>query len=149
MIDQLTKIYNRRFFFEISEKELRKAVRDESNICVAMLDIDRFKMVNDTYGHLEGDNVLTALAKLIGDVIRDKDIFARFGGEEFVLLMPQTNSEEVKSILERIRKEVEAFDFSPIEKLTISIGFAKVDTSKRLEKSIDRADEALYMAKNL
>jgi len=148
MVDQLTKIYNRRFFFEMSEKELKKSLRDQSEICVAMIDIDQFKKVNDTYGHIQGDAVLQSIAKLMKEEIRQKDILARFGGEEFILLMPQTKVIEAESMLDRIRVKVEEHDFSPVDTVTISIGFTKINNLKRLEKSINKADEALYMAKN-
>lgn len=148
MIDQLTKIYNRRFFFEIAEKELKKARRHLNPACIAMVDIDHFKRVNDTHGHPEGDKVLKEIAKIIMKMIREEDIFARYGGEEFVLFMPQTITLDAEIVTERVRKKVEEHNFFGVGKITISIGVCNVDLDKTLIENIDMADEALYQAKN-
>jgi diguanylate cyclase (GGDEF)-like protein len=148
MIDQLTKIYNRRYFFDAAEKEIRKSIRHQAPLCIAMIDIDHFKVVNDTYGHPEGDQILKRLALLVSETIRKEDIFARYGGEEFVLLMPYTNVMKAEVVAERVRKAVEQYEFNVIGKITVSIGICKVDVKKTLIENVDIADDALYQAKN-
>lgn len=148
MIDQLTKIYNRRYFFDAAEKEIRKSIRHQAPLCIAMIDIDHFKVVNDTYGHPEGDQILKRLALLVSETIRKEDIFARYGGEEFVLLMPYTNVMKAEVVAERVRKAVEQYEFNVIGKITVSIGICKVDVEKTLIENVDIADDALYQAKN-
>jgi two-component system cell cycle response regulator len=130
------------------------AALDGTALCVVMLDIDHFKKVNDSYGHLVGDDVLRDIGRLLLNTIRGSDIVARYGGEEFVLLLPETDEVGAVSFAERIRTAVEAYEFDrgddqPPLKLTASIGVAvfpaaRVDT---VEDLFSRADSALYRAK--
>ncbi|MBT3314485.1 MAG: diguanylate cyclase, partial [Anaerolineae bacterium] len=151
--DPLTEIYNRRHFFDLTEKELRRSKRSSTPISLIMFDIDHFKDVNDTYGHLTGDQVLVNLAKLCQKNIRHVDILGRFGGEEFVILMPDANRDSAKETAERLRQLIANKPIATSGEInisvTISIGIANwvakspVDTNTLL----DQADQALYHAK--
>lgn len=149
--DPLTGLYNRRQFEEIAEKEIRRAWRYNSTFCLAMMDIDFFKHVNDTYGHHMGDEVLKALSDRCARVLRDTDVFARYGGEEFVLLFHSTALTDALVACERIRKEVAAMQI-PVKNgqdihVTISVGLVESSASNNLEELIKYADVALYQSK--
>ncbi|HUF75190.1 MAG TPA: diguanylate cyclase [Longimicrobiales bacterium] len=145
--DLLTGLHNRRYLIEAFEKEIQRADRHERPFCVIMLDVDRFKPFNDTYGHLAGDQVLEAMGRVLRDATRDLDILARFGGEEFLALLPECDLENGVKAAERIRARLakEPFEHGPV---TISIGVAEFpmhgDTPAAV---IGTADEALYEAK--
>ena len=151
--DHMTKLYNRRYFCEISMKILELAKRNKKDLSVLMLDIDKFKNVNDTYGHHVGDDVIIALANVLKDLSRNSDVACRFGGEEFLILLPETSVEGAYSIGEKIRKHVEELviklENHETLKFTISAGVAQIDIENELnlEKTIQRADDALYEAK--
>ena len=151
--DYLTKVYNRRFFFEIVEKEIERAKRNRTALSIVMIDIDNFKAVNDSYGHLVGDQVLINLANTCQESIRSMDLFARFGGEEYVILMPETEVELARETAERLRcivaeKPLLAIGDTEIW-VTISLGVASWDAehSIAIETLIDHADQALYESK--
>ena len=151
--DTLTKAYNRRHFFEAAQTFVSIAKRDESDISFLMIDIDYFKNINDTYGHQVGDYVLMRLSQEIQSMVRDSDIFARIGGEEFALLLHSTSLEGAKIIAEKIRLRVEELDFEdnyvPLD-LTISIGCSSLSKSvTTLEELYQDADKKLYIAKEL
>jgi len=147
--DLLTGLHNRRFLLEAFDKEIRRSDRNERPFCVLMIDVDRFKQYNDTYGHLAGDEVLKGMGKVIPDATRDLDVVARYGGEEFVVLLPQCELSNAVLAGERIRTRLarESFDG---RKVTISVGAAEFpmhgDTAAGV---IAAADEALYEAKRL
>lgn len=146
-IDSLTSIYNRRKFNEVLSYELRRDERYPSGLSLVICDLDNFKRINDTYGHNTGDEVLKSFASMVKDLIRNSDTFARWGGEEFVLLLPETGFETAMQIAEKIRQETENFLFSDTCTITASFGvtqFLEGDTETAL---INRADEALYKAK--
>ncbi|GAB4581046.1 MAG: hypothetical protein Fur0022_37910 [Anaerolineales bacterium] len=154
-IDPLTGLFNRRHFFHLAESAFTKALYDTTPLCVLMFDIDHFKKVNDTYGHLIGDKVLSMASMLIRNELRASDILGRYGGEEFSVILPDTTIEQGHVVAERIRKTVE---MTPLEtekgliSITLSGGVGKifVDDSfstLTLNVLIDRADQALYMAK--
>lgn len=151
--DSLTGLYNRRYFSKISKKILNLAKRDESKVSVLMLDIDNFKSINDTYGHYIGDEVLIYLSKQLQNSTRVSDVICRYGGEEFVILLPQTDIDGTLSIAEKIRTEVEihtiCIDNCDDLKFTISIGVSEVNiiADSSIEESLNRADKALYIAK--
>jgi len=151
--DALTKIYNRRFFHENAQKEISRAIRSDTPLSIILFDIDYFKNINDTYGHLVGDQVLINLSNLIQQNIRSIDLFARFGGEEFVILMPDTNSESARESAERLRRLVAEKPVATAENneisLTISMGVACWNGDAPLEylTIIHQADQALYQAK--
>ncbi len=150
--DGLTQLYNHRKFQEILDSEFRRAMRYNTSLSIMLLDIDRFKSINDTKGHPVGDEVLKKIAGLIKRFIRDTDFPCRYGGEEFVLVLPNTTTKEAVIIAERIRKSVEksTFILNNREELniTISIGIATYPSdAKEKQELIDKADRALYFAK--
>jgi diguanylate cyclase (GGDEF)-like protein len=146
--DTLTGIYNRYYFNSALEKEIHRAHRYERSFALLMFDLDHFKNVNDTYGHAVGDRVLVSLSNLVASCLRESDIFARIGGEEFVIILPETGEELSLEIAERIRKNVEAHSFEPVKKVTISIGLVRHRPEEDLEELLKRVDSALYAAKN-
>ncbi|WP_353936661.1 sensor domain-containing diguanylate cyclase [uncultured Citrobacter sp.] len=146
--DAMTKIYNRKLFYKSLKSFIEKGV-----VCVMILDIDKFKRINDTYGHHEGDKVIISIVDIINKSIRDTDIFARVGGEEFGILLNCKDKDEAIIIAERIRKNVETETTVPNryglkEKMTISIGvyYSKAD-DVLADKVVSYADNALYEAK--
>ncbi len=151
IMDPLTNLFNRRRFETILAGEFKRAGRYQSPLTLIMLDIDHFKSVNDTFGHQVGDIVLKEAAQVIQASVREVDVAARWGGEEFVVLSPNTTQENARRVAERIRTAFETHSFSGIEgqKLTISIGISGVPdaTIDTQEKLIHAADVALYEAK--
>jgi len=150
-VDSLTGIYNRKHFVELADAEIKRAVRMEQIIYVAMLDIDFFKRVNDTLGHDAGDIVLKEVASIIQKTIRSYDLFGRFGGEEFIILFTVMDKDEAYNMAERIRKNIEQnvinYEDNKL-KLTASIGLAQLVIDQPLQSAIRNSDEALYKAKN-
>ena len=151
--DPLTNVYNRRYFSEISNKMLSLTTRNSHDLGIIILDIDKFKNINDTYGHGLGDKVIIALAQNLKEIVRDSDIVSRFGGEEFVILMYNINLENAQNVAEKIRQHVEAIEIIDNDltlRFTVSLGVALYDEAidnKNLEYTLKRADKALYMAK--
>jgi len=151
--DSLTGVYNRRTYKELAEPQLSRSRRAQLPVSLLMLDLDHFKRINDTYGHLAGDDVLKAFALLVRNCLRKEDLLARYGGEEFVMLLPGTSHSAAAVLAERIREEVAAMPFDANGhrvRVTVSIGVASEagDTLPSLEAMLGRADEALYAAKN-
>ncbi|OYQ31537.1 hypothetical protein CHU95_20555 [Niveispirillum lacus] len=150
--DPLTGALNRRTFFSLAEREIGRQQRIGSDLAVLVLDIDHFKKINDTYGHNTGDQVLAQFAAQISQCIRVQDVFARLGGEEFGLILPDTNAHQAAETAERLRRSVEQTPIhtdSGSPSITVSIGGSVVlpgDTS--IEPVLRRADVALYRAKN-
>jgi two-component system cell cycle response regulator len=150
-IDGLTEIYNKRFFLEAIERELNRAVRYTRLLSLAMFDIDHFKQINDTYGHLAGDHVLRELSALMAQNVRRQDVLARYGGEEFAVIFPEVDEEGAKLVCEKLRTMTQehSFTFNGKEiKVTISMGiycFRGQDEST--EGFIAQADKKLYAAK--
>jgi len=151
--DPMTKLYNRRFFTTMSEHSLDLAKRDKKALSVIMIDIDKFKNVNDTYGHKVGDNVIIHLASIFILDQRKSDIVCRYGGEEFVFLLPNTTLDGTYQVAQKIRKDVESSTINlpsnKILKYTISLGISQVDVEneENIELALKRADDALYRAK--
>ncbi len=150
--DVLTNLYNRRFFNETSENIFNFSFRNKDPISIIILDIDNFKKINDTYGHIVGDEALINLANLLKKHTRESDILCRWGGEEFTILLPKTSLNGAEEVSEKIRSNVENFSLSTndtIIKFTISLGLAEVEFDKEshLLDTINRADKALYIAK--
>ena len=152
--DPLTQLLNRRALTERITAEMERALRYDSTMALLMIDLDHFKRVNDTYGHLVGDDVLRDVGQLLGDTIRTSDIVARYGGEEFLVLLPETDDAGAESFAERIREAIDRHPFAsesvpePL-RLTASVGVA-VYPAARIESVEDlfaRADAALYRAK--
>jgi len=144
--DPLTGLFNRRKLNEYLEYELGKRHKD-GDFSVLMYDIDFFKDVNDKFGHNIGDQVLTRISEIVRNSVRACDIVARWGGEEFVCILPNTKIGGAEILAERLRKKVEKSSFAPLKKLTISLGATEVRTDDSFESLIIRLDKALYDAK--
>jgi diguanylate cyclase (GGDEF)-like protein len=153
-IDPLTKLYNRRYFTDVSDDMFKISQRDSTNISLLMLDIDKFKNINDTFGHKVGDDVLVQFAIILRKLLRKSDITCRFGGEEFVVLLPQTIAKDGETIAQKIRKTIEETPLRISTKheirYTVSIGVSQIDFihDTSIDKALNRADNALYFAKN-
>ena len=150
-IDPLTRLFNRRFLETRFLEELERANRHGSTFSVMMIDIDHFKKINDTHGHLCGDQVLRQIALLFQETVRSMDIVGRYGGEEFCCVLPEINIDNAHNLAERLRSIVESFDFPHGDgrlNITISIGIAEHSQElATLEAIIGAADDALYKAK--
>jgi len=149
--DALTTLMNRRAFTEASDRELARAERYALPISVCILDVDHFKRVNDTHGHAAGDAVLVGLARMLKTMARRSDLTGRWGGEEFVLLFPQTGDAGARIAAERVRRAVAEATFpSPAGdlKVTVSIGISGARPPYTLEAAVANADKALYTAKS-
>jgi diguanylate cyclase (GGDEF)-like protein/PAS domain S-box-containing protein len=144
-IDPLTKVYNRYVLFSTLEHLIEYAERYGEIFSVIIFDIDNFKLLNDTYGHLVGDSVLKSIAKEIKRVIRRSDILGRYGGEEFLIILPKTK--DPYSVAEKIRKVIESMDLEKGIRVTISVGGTVYKKGDTVDSIISRADEALYLAK--
>ena len=151
--DYLTNLYNRRFFNNIAQDFLNSAKRGNNPFSVIMLDIDRFKQINDKYGHSTGDEIIKLLALLLNKHTRNSDIVSRFGGDEFALLLPHTDKNGALKIAEQLRTIVEnkslQIDEDTIQ-FTISLGVGCVnnDIDSDISHALNRADKSLYIAKN-
>ncbi|HJW54727.1 MAG TPA: GGDEF domain-containing protein [Burkholderiaceae bacterium] len=148
--DQLTGSLNRRGLDDVFERELARAERRNTPLCVAMLDLDDFKRLNDTYGHTAGDEVLIHLVRVIKDTLRTMDVIARFGGEEFLIVLPDTPLEEAKQTITRLQRELTKRIFMHNHErllITFSAGVALRGPQEDQAALIKRADEALYKAK--
>lgn len=147
--DELTGLFNRRFFWETLFREDNRSKRLNQPYSILMIDIDNFKQINDSYGHLKGDEVLVAIAETLKENMRSFDTIARFGGEEFIALLPNTDKKTAIIVAEKILQVIRgvSFDFSD-EKITVSIGVSDSAESENFEKVIILADERLYKAKS-
>ncbi|KPA10794.1 diguanylate cyclase [Candidatus Magnetomorum sp. HK-1] len=149
--DELTGIFNRQYIFEQGETELRRAKRYNAPLSVLLMDIDNFKRINDNFGHAMGDRVLKSLANKCSETIRESDIFGRIGGEEFAVILPESNKEAAMMASERIRKIIERMGLSTdqgVIQYTISIGAATLmPFDQSLDDLLARADKALFSAK--
>jgi len=144
--DELTNLYLRDVFDIVIKKEFSKSQRTDTSLALLMIDIDDFKSINDTYGHLTGDDVLSKLGETINSHVREMDFAARYGGEEIAILMPDTELKRATMIADRLRRVVEAIDFGNFG-ITISIGVANQEVAKDEVNLIEHADIALYEAK--
>jgi len=150
--DELTRIYNRRYFMQYLQQEFLRAQRSADTFSIAILDMDNFKQINDQWGHLAGDQVLREMTRLFRGQIRQADIFARYGGDEFIFLFPQTSQQEVQIWAERIYTTfaqksilVDEIEIRPL----FSIGVAVFEPGvEHLDVLLKRADQALYEAKH-
>ena len=150
-LDPLTRLLNRRKFREVFEETLEETRKLGSPLCVLALDLDSFKKINDKYGHDVGDDVLVVFSKQVQKSIRPGDYFARVGGEEFFLLLPQTDKELALTIAKRIRLEIEELDLRYLHKelrLTVSIGISEYKKGYGVDRLLKEADEKLYESKN-
>jgi diguanylate cyclase (GGDEF)-like protein len=151
--DPLTGCFNRRAFFGLAGDQFAERLRTNRDISCIMADIDHFKTFNDLYGHSVGDQVIQIVARTLSRNTRAEDLLCRYGGEEFCILLPDTNEEQVRSIAERMRSAIEthaleAIRSTRVERITSSFGIASLrQGALRLEELIDQADNALYKSK--
>lgn len=146
-IDYLTQIYNRNRFESALKESLSLYRRHGGNFSLIMLDVDHFKHINDNFGHDVGDQVLIHLVEVVRSRLRDSDIFARWGGEEFMIYLPLTPIDDAVLVAESIRQKVAASDFTPVPQVTISLGLTEVTADDTIETLTKKADNALYKAK--
>lgn len=150
--DELTGLYNRRYFIESLERELARAKRYKRNLGFCMIDLDKFKYINDTYGHLAGDMTLSNIGRMFDDHFRQGDLICRYGGEEFAVILPDTSLKSAMAVCERLRKKVLSHKFkynSSDFSISISIGVAMYNNlvHKSSNELVSAADQALYRAK--
>jgi diguanylate cyclase (GGDEF)-like protein/PAS domain S-box-containing protein len=145
--DHLTQQFNRQMFDTLFEQEAQRAQRYGSDLALIMVDIDFFKKVNDTYGHQVGDEVLKKVSAHIKSYLRDSDVFARWGGEEFVIFMAHTNLQSALEKAEVLRGAVEKLKIEDVGFITCSFGVTQVKNFEKLSEAFMQADEALYKAK--
>jgi diguanylate cyclase len=148
--DHLTGILNRRGLDNAFDRETSRSIRHKTPLCFALLDIDNFKQLNDTHGHKVGDDALVYLVESVKDTTRPEDVVSRYGGEEFVILLPNTSLEEAVQILSRIRRNLTKKFFLHENKrllITFSAGVAQLRAGESQESVFKRADEAMYRAK--
>jgi two-component system, cell cycle response regulator len=149
-VDALTSLSNRRYFMEALEKEFERARRYKTEVVLVMMDLDNFKKINDTYGHLAGDMVLSEIGKALRKHVRSNDVVGRYGGEELAVILPSTNQNNACVVYERFRKMVQEYCFKHESNqfhITVSIGIASSNDSESPKDLIAHADHALYQAK--
>ena len=147
--DELTGIYNYRYLLDVLRYEIERSRRFQHPFSIIMLDVDDFKMFNDKYGHLFGDQILAALAKLLASSVRSSDIITRYGGDEFVIVLPETSKDKALVLAERLRSVVRQHTFKQNVHLTVSMGLASFPVdSQDVFPLIDRVDHLLYVSKS-
>jgi diguanylate cyclase (GGDEF)-like protein len=149
-VDELTKLHNRRYFVEVLEGEFERAIRYQTEMALIMMDLDYFKKINDTYGHLAGDMVLSKIGEILKAHVRRNDLACRYGGEEFAVILPSITRNITYSVYERFRKVVSAQVFEYESKqfhVTVSIGIAYSNDADLINDLLAHADQALYQAK--
>jgi diguanylate cyclase (GGDEF)-like protein/PAS domain S-box-containing protein len=145
--DHLTRLFNRLKLDEILKSEFVRAERFNSPLSCILLDVDYFKKVNDTWGHQVGDQVLIAVAQAVRSNIRKVDIAGRWGGEEFVIVSPETDAQGAAILAEKLRTSIQRIAFPPVENISCSFGVAQLRQGEGIEDLIRNADQALYSAK--
>lgn len=145
--DTLTNLFNRHYFDQRFEQEYRRARRTQTDVCLIIIDIDYFKKINDEYGHSLGDKVLVELADILASAVREVDVLARWGGEEFVILTPATKLSDCHAFAQRLSSIIENTAFHHEIKITCSMGLAQLSPDETIEQWFDRADSSLYRAK--
>ncbi len=146
--DRLTGLYMRDIFNEMLEKEFQLFLRQGQSLALMMIDVDDFKHYNDTYGHQGGDTVLKTMGEVLQHTVRKSDIGCRYGGEELVVIMPQTDHQTAMEVAERVRSKIEKIDLDG-KHVTVSIGVSQATSSMKSSKTLLKlADDALYQAKN-
>jgi|GEM_PF-1707738 len=146
-IDGLTGIYNRQRFETLAKQEIEISKRYKRVLSLILIDADNFKSINDTHGHITGDKVLREIADLISSQLRDADVFARWGGEEFIILTPETDKDGAIELAEKLRRLIAIHNFKIGETFTCSFGVTQFETDNNIEDLILQADTALYTAK--
>jgi two-component system cell cycle response regulator len=151
-VDELTGLFNKRYFNRVLDDEIKRVERNGQPLSLIMMDIDNFKHHNDTYGHADGDKVLAQLGTILSSSIRTTDLACRYGGEEFVIILPSTAGEGGALLAERIRKKFAEKSFypTPEEKVnkTLSLGITQFVPGDNIESFVKRADANLYKAKS-
>ena len=151
IIDDLTQLYNSRHFYAQLEREIERSNRYGHPLTLLLLDLDKFKDFNDTYGHVEGDYVLSRLGQVIKRCLRETDSAYRYGGEEFTIMLPMTTSEEGIVTAKRIQTEFRKENFSPVlgqeVYMTVSIGLAQYKPKEEIKAFVHRVDQLMYQAK--
>jgi diguanylate cyclase (GGDEF)-like protein len=147
--DPLTGLPNHRTFHQRLDEELADAIRHSRPLSIALVDIDGFKAINDGHGHIVGDRVLAAVAQRLDAVVRQGEMLARVGGEEFAWILPDSDAEGAVAAAERARSAVSSEPFVPVGRLTVSIGVAELDELRDRSRLYQCADESLYEAKRL
>ncbi len=148
--DELTGVHNRRHLMEMLRHEKSRCARTGAAFCISLVDIDLFKQINDTFGHQAGDDVLCGFSRSVAQHMRASDYFGRYGGEEFLLILTNTNLEGARIVADRLRRETEQLGFSdtnPDLRISVSIGLAQHQPGDEIEQTLSRADNALYKAK--
>jgi diguanylate cyclase (GGDEF)-like protein/PAS domain S-box-containing protein len=145
--DVLTGIFNRLKFNDLLEAEIQRTMRHNSPLSLIMFDVDHFKKVNDTYGHHVGDDVLKDVTRIVNDKLRKYDFFARWGGEEFIILTPYNNLESARHLAERLRESIAEYPFAHGGRVTCSFGVAEFGEGDDSDTLPQRVDDALYKAK--
>jgi diguanylate cyclase (GGDEF)-like protein len=146
--DKLTNLFNRHKLDESLHLEIQRAERYNKKLSLIIIDIDHFKHVNDNFGHQVGDDVLIKVAEILQKSIRKIDTLGRFGGEEFLIVCPQTEKEGVLKLAEKIRKNIQTHEFDMVGHITISLGLTSYQTGDDADSMIKRSDDALYISKN-
>ncbi|MCS7279234.1 MAG: diguanylate cyclase [Thermodesulfobacteriaceae bacterium] len=145
--DYLTEISNRKYFLEVLDREIRRTLRTLKPFSVVMFDIDRFKNINDQLGHKAGDEVLKKVVKVVKERIRKTDLLARWGGEEFVILLPETELNGAKNLAEHLRKKIKEIEIPKIGNITASFGVTSFKVGDNEDTLMQRADFMMYKAK--
>ncbi|MDD2358486.1 MAG: diguanylate cyclase [Thiovulaceae bacterium] len=148
IMDKLTNVFNRRKIDESLRLEIQRAERYNKKLSLIIMDIDHFKYINDNFGHQIGDDVLIKVAEILQQSIRKIDVLGRFGGEEFLIICPQTEKEGVIIAAENIRKNIESYEFDTVQHITISLGLTSYQLGDDENTMIKRSDDALYLSKN-
>ena len=151
IVDDLTQLYNSRHFYAQLENEIERSNRYKQPLTLMMIDLDNFKTFNDTYGHVEGDHVLSRLGQVVKRCLRETDSAYRYGGEEFTVILPMTTSEEGIITAKRIQTELRKEAFSPVLSqevyMTVSIGLAQYRQQEEIKDFVHRVDQLMYQAK--
>ncbi|MDH5473955.1 MAG: GGDEF domain-containing protein [Gammaproteobacteria bacterium] len=145
--DDLTGILNRRKFYELLDQEIDRYKRYGTELSLLVIDIDYFKQVNDNFGHHSGDLLLQNFSAMVTNLIRKSDYFARIGGEEFAVILPEINLQQAIIIAEKIRNQISHYNFQIVGKLTASIGIGEIQANESSSHFYKRTDHALYIAK--
>lgn len=149
-IDTLTQLNNRKFFYDRISDTMKKLQKKQSHVSILIIDLDNFKNINDTYGHIAGDEILKQVSNIFKQSVRATDIVTRWGGDEFVIALPGANTEDALIIADRIRSTIDSHDFfynNILFKATVSIGITSARNTMDVNSFIDLADKALYKAK--
>lgn len=146
-VDSLTAVWNRRYLSQVADWEIEQARRYAHEVSLLVVDVDRFKEINDHQGHVVGDQTLRQVADRLGGRLRSADVLGRWGGDEFLAILPHTPVESAAETAEAVRKAVEADSFDPAGDVTITVGVAQLEPDETLDAWIGRADRALYAAK--